>query len=292
MDLAIQADKRVPGAGKSNEAAEERRSSRWGDWTLNRVLVVAGFVATVLASVVLGSGEPSLVGPILILLLPGIVFTGLLLWRPRPLFHLLAGVANSVLAITTIPFGLFGALANPLVGPVYDAVVLTTLSLVLALPAGILAFRRGRAGRPEPRLADGIRSLQGFAVIAIVFLGVGAIAAGSLAYQNVNARVPNVGPVYDIPVVVNISMLATNSRFSPAAFNVTASVVTQIAILNEDGMPHTFTYTNNGTAYSHDLLPSSTTRFYVLFSRLGTVPFSSILTPDVGMNGTIRIVSP
>src|SRR2546421_873158 len=158
--MRSQEDKGVPKAGESNEAAQETGAGRWAGWPLNRVLVIAGFVATVLAGVILGSGEPALVGPILILLLPGIVFTGLLLWRPRPLFHLLAGGANSVLAITTIPFGLFGALANPLVGPVYDAVVLTTLSLVLALPAGILAFRRGRAGRPEPRLADGVRSLQ------------------------------------------------------------------------------------------------------------------------------------
>jgi len=254
--------------------------------------VIAGFVATVLAGVILGSGDASLVGPILILLLPGIVFTGLLLWRPRPAFYLLAGIANSVLAITTIPFGLFGALANPLLGPVYSAVVLTTLSLVLALPAGLLGFRRGRAGLREPNLAEGIRSLQGFAVIAIVSLSVGAIAAGSLAYQNVTARAPSVGPVYDIPVAANVSMLASNSRFSPTAINLTASVVTKITILNEDDAPHTFTYTNNGTRYSHDLMGSRTTQFFVLFSRPGIVPFSSVLAADVGMNGTMTIVSP
>jgi plastocyanin len=292
MDLASQEDKRVSGAGGSNEASEETGAGRWAGWPLDRILVIAGFVATVLAGVILGSGDPSLVGPILILLLPGIVFTGLLLWRPRPTFYLLAGLANSVLAITTIPFGLFGALANPLLGPVYSAVVLTTLSLVLALPAGLLGFRRGRAGLREPNLAEGIRSLQGFAVIAIVSLSIGAIAAGSLAYQNVTARQPSVGPVYDFPVVMNISILASNSRFSPAAFNLTASVVTKITILNEDDAPHTFTYTINGTTYSHDLMGSSTTQFYVQFTRPGMVPFSSVLTPDVGMNGTMRIVSP
>jgi len=292
MDLASQEDKRDSGAGGSDEAAQETGAGRWAGWPLDRVLVIAGFVATVLAGVILGSGDPSLVGPILILLLPGIVFTGLLLWRPRAAFYLLAGIANSVLAITTIPFGLFGALANPLLGPVYSAVVLTTLSLVLALPAGLLGFRRGRAGLREPNLAEGIRSLQGFAVIAIVSLSVGAIAAGSLAYQNVTARAPSVGPVYDIPVAANVSMLASNSRFSPTAINVTASVVTKITILNEDDSPHTFTYTNNGTRYSHDLMGSRTTQFFVLFSRPGIVPFSSVLAADVGMNGTMTIVSP
>ena len=170
--------------------------------------------------------------------------------------------------------------------------VLTTLSLVLALPAGLLGFRRGRAGLREPNFAEGIRSLQGFAVIAIVSLSVGAIAAGSLAYQNVTARAPSVGPVYDIPVAANVSMLASNSRFSPTAINVTASVVTKITILNEDDSPHTFTYTNNGTRYSHDLMGSRTTQFFVLFSRPGIVPFSSVLAADAGMNGTMTIVSP
>src|SRR5437879_11828660 len=146
MDLRSQEDKGVPEAGESDEAAQERGAGRWAGWPLNRVLVIAGFVATVLAGVILGSGDPALIGPILILLLPGIVFTGLLLWRPRPGFFLLAGIANSVLAITTIPFGLFGALANPLLGPVDSAVGVTTLSPALALPSRSVAFRHGRPG--------------------------------------------------------------------------------------------------------------------------------------------------
>src|SRR2546421_12980365 len=109
MDLRSQEDKGVPEAGESDEAAHEKGAGRWAGWPLDRVLVIAGFVATVLAGVILGSGDPTLVGPILILMLPGIVFTGLLLWRPRPTSYLLAGLANSVLAITTVPFGLFDA---------------------------------------------------------------------------------------------------------------------------------------------------------------------------------------
>src|SRR5439155_24265427 len=100
MDLRSQEDKGVAGAGESDEAAEETGAGRWPGWPLDRGLVIAGFVATVLAGVILGSGDPSLVGRILILLLPGIVFTALPLWRPRHTFYLLAGLANSVLAIT------------------------------------------------------------------------------------------------------------------------------------------------------------------------------------------------
>src|SRR5256885_5740350 len=104
MDLRSQEDKGVPEAGESDEAAQEKGAGRWAGWPLDRVPVIAGFVATVLAGVILGSGDPSLVGPILILLLPGIVFTGLLLWKPRPTFYLLAGLADSLLPITTLPF--------------------------------------------------------------------------------------------------------------------------------------------------------------------------------------------
>ena len=286
-------DSRVPGSGDSAQAVEANGASRWADWTLNRVLVVAGFVSAFLALVILGTTDPSLVGPSLLLLLPGIVSTGLLLWRPRPGFYALAGVANSLLAIITIPFGLFFALVDPLTGPIYSAVVLATLSLLLALPAGILGYMRGQAGRHEPPFAEGVRSFQGLAAIAIVAISIGAMAAGTLAYQNLNAPPPSAGPVYDIPQAASVSVLASNSRFIPTTFNVTMGRVTRITILNEDDTLHTFTYTNNGTTYNHDLpAAGGTTRFFVLFSTVGDVPFASALAPDVGMNGTMRIIAP
>jgi len=284
---------RVPKEGDSEGTAAVNGASRWAEWTLNRVLVVAGLVSMVLALAVLGSSDPSLVGPSLILLLPGFVSTGLLIWRPRPGFFALAGVANSLLAIITIPFGLILALGDPLTGPIYNAVVLAMLSLLLALPAGILGYMGGQAGRREPPFAEGIRSFQGLTVVAVVAVCIGAIAAGSLAYQNLNAPPPGGGPVYDIPQTASISVLASNSRFSPTTFNITIGRVTKITVLNEDDGLHTFTYSNNGTPYSHDLLPSGgVTRFYVLFSSVGDVPFASTPSSDVGMNGTMRIVAP
>src|SRR5881396_4335420 len=57
--LRSQGDKGVPGTDQSDEAAEETGAGRWAGWPLNRVLVIAGFVATVLAGVILGSGDPS-----------------------------------------------------------------------------------------------------------------------------------------------------------------------------------------------------------------------------------------
>jgi hypothetical protein len=258
---------------------------------LERVLVLGGFVSMVLADIILGRGDPSLVGPLLLLLLPGFISTGLLLWRPRHVYYLIAGLANSVLAIGAIPFGLFAFLANPLLGPLFVAAVLAVLALLLALPAGIFGYLRGQAGRADEPLAHGIRSPQGLAAMAIVGLSLGAIAAGSLAYQSANLPPPMGNAAYDISRFANVSMLASGSHFSPRNFNVTAFVVTRISILNEDEAVHTFTYTNNGTRYSHDLAGLSVTRFFVLFYGPGTVPFQSTFPRDMGMNGTMRIVT-
>src|SRR3989442_14455298 len=148
----------------------------------------------------------------------------------------------------------------------------------------------GQAGRREPPFAEGIRSFQGLAVVAVVAVCIGAIAAGSLAYQNLNAP-PSGGPVYDIPQTASISVLASNSRFSPTTFNITIGRVTKITVLNEDDGLHTFTYSNNGTPYSHDLLPSGGgTPLYVLFSSVGGGPVAFTPTLDVGMNAMMGIV--
>src|SRR2546421_7402306 len=70
MDLRGREDKGVPGAGESDEAVQETGAGRWAAWPLDRVLVIAGVVATVLAGVMLGAGDPSRVGPVLVLLAP------------------------------------------------------------------------------------------------------------------------------------------------------------------------------------------------------------------------------
>jgi plastocyanin len=232
-----------------------------------------------------------LAGPLLVLTLPGILFTGLLLWRARPWIYLAAGIADSLLAVTAIP-GLLGVLANPLSGPLYVSVVLATLALLLALPAGVAGFLRGRRLLPKRSLTEGIHSLHAFAAVAIVAVSVGAMAAGSLAYQRFSTPAPNLGPGYDITASANVSILAENFRFQPDTFNVTAGAVTRITVLNEDDATHTFTYANNGTTYSHDLPPGGATRFFVLFDSLGTVPFWSIPDRDAGMIGNFTLIPP
>jgi len=263
----------------------------WRAWSLEQVLVLGGFVSMVLAVVILLTYDPSFAVGLVVVIIPGITFTGLLFWRPRRWTYLIAGVANCLLGIIALPIGLIGALGNPLVGPVYGSVVLATLSILLALPAGIIGYLRGRKILRQRTLAEGIYGLQGFAAIALVAVSIGAMAAGALAYQNLLAPVPMTGPFYDIPASANVSILTENSRFTPSAFNVTAFTTTRITLLNEDDAPHTFTYVNNGTTYSHDLPGGSTTRFFVFFLAPGTVPFWSIPDRGGGMVGNITVNS-
>jgi len=278
-------------ATSGNGMSEDIRPTGWRAWSLEQVLVLGGFVSMVLAVLVLVTSDPSFAVGLVVVIIPGIIFTGLLFWRPRPWTYPIAGVANCLLGIIALPLGLIGALANPLVGPVYSSVVLATLSILLALPAGIIGYLRGRTILRQRTLAEGIHSLQGFAAIALVALSIGAIAAGGLAYQSLLAPIPTTGPQYDIAQSASISILAENSRFSPSSFNITAYTTTRITVLNEDDAAHTFTYVNNGTTYSHDLLGGSTTRFFVLFLAPGLVPFWSIPDQSAGMVGNITVNS-
>src|SRR5207249_9874590 len=126
----------------------------------------------------------------------------------------------------------------------YGSVVLATLSILLALPAGIIGYLRGRKILRHRTLAEGIYSLQGFAAIALVAVSIGAMAAGALAYPNLLAPGPMTGPFYDIPAAANVSILGENSRVTPSVLNVTVFVTTRITLLTEDCAPHRFTYVN------------------------------------------------
>src|SRR3989454_9689054 len=91
-------DSGVPGSGDSDQAVEANGASRWADWTLNRVLVVAGVVLGVLAPGVFCTTHPFFVGPPPLLLLSGVVWAGLLLLGPPPGVYAFAGGAHSLFA--------------------------------------------------------------------------------------------------------------------------------------------------------------------------------------------------
>jgi hypothetical protein len=276
------------GEDLSAETIPEPGAGGWR-WTLESILVAGGLVAMVVAAFVLTGGDLVRLGVSIALLSPGIALTGLLFWKPRPRLFLAAGIANSALPIAVIPFGLLGALANPLAFPQYQGYVLATLALLLALPGGVSGFLRGRWHLPAASLRDGLRSLHGLAAIAIVAMGVGSMIAGALAYEHIPAP-PGPPEAIDFEPPGKWVIVTSDSRFQRSEFPVTVAVVTEIAVLNEDPVPHTFTYTVNGTTYSHELSVGATTRFLVLFAELGTIPFRSVAPGDTNMMGNITVV--
>src|SRR2546422_451292 len=144
------------------------RPTSWRAWSLEQVLILGGFVSMVLAVLILVTADPAFSVALAVVLAPGILFTALLFWRPRPWIYPIAGVADCLLGIIALPIGLVGALGNPLIGPLYSSVVLATLSILLALPAGILGYLQGRKILRQRTLAEGIYGLHGFAAIALV----------------------------------------------------------------------------------------------------------------------------
>jgi hypothetical protein len=283
------------GAEKSDAGAEEFSEDTAGGrhgllrqrWTLEQLLIAAGLGVMIVAAVIFTNGDVGLLELSAVLLAPGIILTGLLFWRPRPGVYLAAGIANSALTIIALPLGLPLALANPLLFPRYQGYVLSALSLLLALPAGISGYLQGRWSLLRPSLIDRVRGLHGLATIAVVSLSVGAMVAGALAYQHIPGP-PGPPEAIDFAAPI-VGVVASDSRFQPNAFNVTAGVVTEIVVLNEDSTAHSFTYTSNGVTYSHDVFSGGTARFLVLFSARGTIPFRSSAPGDPKMMGNITV---
>ena len=272
----------------SEDAAEDRHGLLLHRWTLEQLLIAAGLGVMIVASVIFTNGDVGLLELSALLLAPGTILTAVLFWRPRPGLYLAAGIANSALTLIAIPLGLPLALQNPLLFPMYQGYVLSALCLLLALPAGISGYLQGRWSLLRGSLSDRVRSLHGLATVAVVSLSVGAMVAGALAYQHVPAPIGPPETMDFIPPTVGVA--ASSSRFQPNAFNVTAGVVTEVIVLNEDSTAHTFTYTSNGTTYSHDVFADGgTTRFLVLFTAPGTIAFRSTVQGDSKMMGNITV---
>src|SRR3989441_6014497 len=75
----------------------------WRAWSLEQVLVLGGFVSMVFAVLILLTADPTFPGALAVGLAPGILFTALLFWRPRPWMFLIPGVADLLLRITPLP---------------------------------------------------------------------------------------------------------------------------------------------------------------------------------------------
>jgi len=137
----------------------------------------------ILGLLVTGGFSPAVflfVGPFLI---PGIVCTALLVWRPNPWFYLAAGISISYLFILFLPF-IIGGLSNPASPYEFAGYAIGLISLFWALPAGVTGFLRARKRQPMADIRSGWRTRQGIYALAVVFVAVGAIVTSVAAYTH------------------------------------------------------------------------------------------------------------
>jgi len=142
-----------------------------------------------------------------------------------------------------------------------------------------------RKGKPQASAREGWRSWQGIYSITVAFLAIGAALTSVAAYNYAASK--TAGGAYDFQPQASVTVTAENYMFSPADFPVARQTLTEIVVVNKDPFLHTFTYVVGGTQYSHDLLPSTTTRFLVFFDAAGPIPYWCVPHRAMGMTGTI-----
>src|SRR5438094_8985159 len=81
-------------------------------WTFNRLLLTIALFELILSLLVAGGFSPAIFLCVCPFLLPGIVFTALLIWRPNQWFYLAPGISVSHLFFLFLPF-LSAGLSNP-----------------------------------------------------------------------------------------------------------------------------------------------------------------------------------
>src|SRR5207249_11746839 len=77
-------------------------------WTFNRLLLTIALFELILSLLVAGGFSPAIFVFVAPFLLPGLVFTALLIWRPNQCFYLAAGLSLSYLFFLFLPFILDG----------------------------------------------------------------------------------------------------------------------------------------------------------------------------------------
>jgi plastocyanin len=248
--------------------------------------LVLAFADLLIALFVLGGFSAAIFVFAGVLLIPSVVCTALIVWRPNQWFYLAAGIASGYLFILFLLFVAAG-LSNP--ASVYDFAgnTLGLVSLFWALPAGVIGFWRTRKKLPLPGARSGWRTPQGIYALAVVFVAVGAILTSAIAYGH--AIGTPTGGGFDFEPGKTVNVTTQTSLFIPSALSIPVRTLTAIAVTNKETMTHTFTYDLNGKRYSHELLPLATTKFLVYFDAAASIRFWCIPHEASGMTGTMTV---
>jgi plastocyanin len=157
--------------------------------------------------------------------------------------------------------------------PVNRAGFAVTLLNICALPliitGGVGGFRNAR-GKTGLRFGSGFRTAPGVFALCVCSLLAGALVTSYAASDSVIAATPN---GFDAQPAATTSVAMKDFAFEPKTINVAAGVYTKIVVSNQDPSPHTFTYKNGGTEYSHEVIPGQTVSFVVMFAEAGSYGF-------------------
>lgn len=255
------------------------------DRPLLDMLLVDAMLLLILSLVVFSGGN--LAGLVLYLpiAIPGILGPLLVLWRGKGWAYLLSAIGLLLLPLLLLSYSP-GSVADPLRGPEFVASAMMVLSAALGVPAGIAGFRGAKRGAAKVSARDGLRTRWGIAAVLVTGLLFGAMLGSTGAWM---VAISSAGTSSDIAPEATVTLAAENYLFAPTNITVPAGKVTEIVVVNKDTAYHTFTYTLNGTTYSHAVLGSSTTKFLVFFAAPASVRFWCIPHESMGMTGTMNI---
>lgn len=276
----------------STLAASASASAAPKTWTLNRFLILTGPVPMWMAVAIFGNFQPeAFLGEEAVLLIPGLLAILLIVFFPRPWAHLVAGILGSLHPLLVLfVFGTAEGLVVRTSEPGGFALgLLPLMSLLMALPAGIMGFVQGRKRRPQIRLRGGWGTRQGIFTLLVSGLSVGTFAATAMS-----PAIPSAAG-FDFGAGETVTVTQEGFEFLPATLTVAKSNITQITVENKDGAYHTFTYVRDGQTYNHPTPAGTTTSFLVKFDAAGAYQFwcepHSSGTPGskTGMVGTLTV---
>ena len=257
----------------SHPTHQSGRATRTGGWNLPLAVILAGAALSPPAAFVYEGMRlsPQFALP-LVMTIPGIVFSALAAWKGKRWMYLAAGLTAPLFAILALV--VFKAYAGLASGYAFEftAAVLAIGSLALALPAGIVGFRRG-----DPR------PLASYATVVAALI-VGASAAG-LAFRSSELAAPAAS--YDIIPEERVTTSLKHFSYQER-LRIRSGVLTEVVVVNEDGPLHTFTYEKDGRTYSHAVPGGASARFLVFFEQPGT--FRVWCEPHPGMEATFEVV--
>jgi plastocyanin len=287
-------DEDKPSADASAKSGTESAEKSGGilAWPFSKFLIAGAFGAELVAISLFVGPSPANATFVIPFLGPVVILCALALWKGRPWMFLGAGISLAIFPMLVLAFSI-DSFVVPQLGIVFAAGMFLLIALVVGLPTGIWVFAHRKSSTPPMTAREGLKTRYGVFNILAVGILLGAALAGEAAYINATSGGATNGGS-DLQAEAWVNVTTENFLFVPANLTIPVGKIVEITVTNKDSALHTFTYkVDAGTAsektYSHNLLPSSTTKFSMLISAAGTVHFWCIPHEAMGMAGDFHV---